>query len=170
MTIKDTSKFSQWFFYMIDPYTLGEIRVPAGSNPSPGIHQLVSVVIAQMNEFDFASNNSYSLKARERAAELNLTFEQYMTQLVHHQICLRNSHIPGLCYANGIGDSIHELLSGIDGIVAKLPSVLQEGVKKVVQKITPSKTKTLGGCSVCGGSRSFSPKEDNLGRAGRLNK
>lgn len=169
MTIKDTSKFSSWFFYMIDPYTNGEIRIPAGPTPSGGIHQLVHAVITQMNEFDRVSNNSYSAKARSRAAELNITFEQYMTQVVHHQLCLRNSHIAGLCYSNGIGDSIHELLSGVDKVVDKLPEALKDKVKKVIQKITPSRTSTLGGCSVCGGTRSFSSKKDNLGRAGRLN-
>lgn len=170
MTIKDTTKFGNWFFYMLDPFELKEIRVPTGNNPEHGIHQLVNRVIAQMSEFDKVTNGEYSKKARVRSAELSLTFEQYVLKLVHHQICLRNQHIPGFCYSNGIGDTIHELLSGVDKIVAKLPTALQNAATKIIKRITPSKSATLGGCSVCGGSRSFKPKEDNLGRAGKLNK
>lgn len=170
MTIKDTARFGGWFFYMLDPFDLKEIRIPAGNNPEHGIHQLVNRVISQMQEFDKVTNNEYTKKAKERARELSVTFEQYILKLVHHQICLRNQHIPGFCYSNGIGDSIHELLSGVDKVVAKLPSSLRDAATKIIKKITPSKSATLGGCAVCGGSRSFKPKSDNLGRAGKLNK
>ena len=166
MTIKNINTFTEWRFDVINPENNQVFTIPIDGKKSKSIQELTSLVVSQMAEFDRISNNEYTKKAREEAVKLDISFPAYVQKLIHHQICRK-----GLadCYSNGVGDDIHKLFGGLDGIVAKLPTPLRRAAEAVTKVITGGQKK-LGGCSACGGTKTFEPSKNNLGRAGTVNR
>lgn len=170
MTIKDTSKFGEWRFSLINPENNQEFSLPIGGGKAKSIQELTGLVVAQMDEFDRITGGEYTKKAREEAAKKNKSFPAYVNLMIHHQLCVRyNPSMPGLCYSNGLGDNIHTMFKGLDKVIEKMPHLVRSAAAAVTKRITNGEVK-LGGCQSCGGTRSFNPKKNNLGRAGKLNK
>lgn len=167
MRVADHNKVSKWNFLMED-MAGNEVQVPpsGGTNTLP---QLLTLVLSYIQTYDNHTAGEYSKLQRQFAEEDGLSFNAYMVKLIEHQFCLRNSG-KVKCWNSGAGDIIHNALSKVDGWVEHTPNVIQQKVQRAIEFITPSKSKTLGGCAVCGGSRVMSPNVNNLGRAGTLNK
>lgn len=170
MTIKDTSKFGEWRFSMINPENNQSFSLPIGDGKAKSIQELTGLVIAQMEEFDRITAGEYTKKAKEEAKKMNKSFPAYVNLMIHHQICIKYSPmIPGLCYSNGLGDNIHSMFKGLDKVVEKMPKALRAAATAVTKRITNGEPK-FSGCQSCGGTRSFNPSKNNLGRVGKLNK
>jgi hypothetical protein len=166
MRVKDHNKVSSWNFFMED--MSGEtVQVPpqGGTNT---IQELLTLVLSYIQTYDNHTNNEYSKQQRIYAEEDGLSFNAYMIKLIEHQFCLRNSNTTP-CWSGGVGDTIHNALTKVDGWIEHTPEVLQQKVQAAISFLTPSKSKTFGGCSVCGGSKVMSRSSNNLGRAGKLN-
>lgn len=169
MTIKDHTRFGEWKFYLVDPVTGADLKIPIGEPKTQSLPALVQLVAAQMEEFDRITDNKYSAKARQEASNKGMNLNQYISLLIEHQICVRSSNSSDLCWSNGVGDVVHGLFTKVDGLVANLPAPLKRIAASIIEKITPSSSQTLGGCSSCGGTRSFTPDASNRGRVGKLN-
>ena len=165
MTLKDPRKFTLWKFSMLNIETGREFTVPIDGKPAQSLQSLTATVVAQMGEFDRISNGEYTKLAREEANKIGISFPAYVSLLIQHQICLTGI-VP--CYSSGIGDTIHTIFKKVDGVVDRLPAPLKSMAKAITKAIT--KQEKFGGCSSCGGSKSFKPKVNNLGRAGTLNR
>ena len=171
MRVKNPNTVSNWKFY-IEDLEGNEVVIPNG----PGLNRvtdLIPLVLSHIAVYDNHSSNEYSKEQRRLAEEaypnVGNSFEKYLLKLIEHQMCLRNKTTIQ-CWSEGTGDDIHNALSAVDGWVAKTPQVIKNIVQVGIARITPSHSKTFGGCSACGGSRTMSPKINNLGRAGRLNR
>lgn len=172
MKIKDHNKFIHWIFHVKSPIDNKDLCLPIGCKPAKNLLNLTQVVLNQMNEFDKITNNDYTKKGREIAESYKMEFPTYMMEVIEHQLCLRSFNPKQECWSSGAGDRLHQAFSSIDVAISNpnVPKAVQRIYARVVQKITPSKSKTLGGCSRCGGTRIYDPKERNEGRAGRMNK
>lgn len=159
---------TNWNFIMEDP-SGNEVMVPP-ERGLPNLAALTAMVLSYINIYDNATQNQYSLKQRELAAQAGKPFESYIRKVIEHQFCLRNKNQGVDCWSDGLGDDIHNTLSKVDGFVEKAPTAIRNVIEKAISAITPSRSKSFGGCSSCGGGRSFSPSQDNLGRAGKLNR
>lgn len=167
MTLKEPAKFSNWSFIVEDPEGK-EIEIPSGGRYANTLSQLTAAVLQHIAAYDGATNGEYSKNQRELADKEGVTFDKYIQMLIQHQICLRyKGSVP--CWT-GLGDKIHLALSAVDGFVAKTPEVVRQRMERAIKVMTPSKSKTLGGCSACGGTRKMDPNANNLGRAGFLNR
>jgi hypothetical protein len=169
MIVKNKSAFGEWKFFLIHPENGSELKLPIDRENAQSISEITQIVVAQMTEFDRISGGQYTSKAKEEAASRNISFPAYVNLLIQHQICLKNGG-NNICWEGGIGDTIHKMFSKIDGLVAKMPKALQSAAAAVFKAVTPSGSRTLGGCSSCGGTKTFNPNVNNLGRAGTLNK
>jgi len=123
--------------------------------------------MSHIRVFDEVTKGKYTKLIREEAAKYNETMEVYMLRVIDHQMCLTNKAID--CW-KGVGDVVHNVLGKVDGYVKHTPMVVRKKVEAAIQRITPSRSKSFGGCSACGGSRVFHPYENPLGRAGTLNR
>lgn len=169
MRLKDHQSFGEWKFFMLNPIDGSDLKIPIDAKVAQSLASLVQIVVAQMHEFDLITDGLYTAKAKEEADKKSISFPAYVSLLVEHQICIKSGNSSDLCWSNGIGDDIHTMFSKIDGIVTSLPAPIQGLIKKVIVKLTPSSSQTLGGCSACGGTKVYDPVVSNLGRAGKLN-
>ena len=168
MRPKNPERVTNWSFYLTSPSD-EEIRIPDVREGSISITALLARVANLLHVFDEATNGEYTKQQRELAAQAGLEWNAYLRKLILHQFCLRNnSSIP--CYNEGGGDLLHNTLTAVDGYVAKTPERVRNVVRRAIETITPSNSQTFQGCASCGGTFTFSPKADNLGRAGKLNK
>ena len=143
------------------------VQVP----PSGGvntINALLTMVLSYIQTYDNHTAGEYSKQQRIYAEEYGLSFDAYILKLIEHQFCIRNKATTP-CWSDGVGDSIHNALTKVDGWIEHTPEVVQQKVQAAIAFLTPSKSKTFGGCSVCGGSKVMSRSTNNLGRAGTLN-
>lgn len=166
MKPKNPNNISSWKFQLTDPN--GEVI----SIPLTGTFNtrrlLHTAVMSHILIYDEATKGGYTKKAREEADLYKVDLSTYMLMVIDHQMCLTNRAID--CWNDGLGDKIHEAMGKVDGYIKHVPLVVRKHVETAIQKITPSRSKTLGGCSSCGGSRVFHPYENPLGRAGTVNR
>ena len=166
MRIANPQQVTHWKFYLKDPNDQ-EVMIP-----SDGVHthkdRLLNQVLSYINMYDNVTSNEYSKEQRALAAQAGRDFEGYIGQLIENQMCLRNKWIK--CYTDGVGDKIHEAMGKVDGYIEKAPAPVRKVIQKMIASVTPSKTKSFGGCGACGGTRIMSPRGNNLGRAGTLNR
>lgn len=166
MRVKHPNKISNWQFTLINP--AGE-EITVG--PHSSLNSLLDQVMSYIEVYDGMTDREYSKKQRQLAMESGIDFRKYMLQLTEHQMCLNFRNKGVECWSSGLGDDTHNLLAKVDGFVEKIQSApVKRIISRAIEIITPSKSKTLGGCSSCGGSRVMKPESDNLGRAGRLNR
>jgi len=161
MKIKNLKGFKEWvFFITIHPNE--EIRIPV-EGFSDSIHDLEERILMQfqiMDEIDWDS------KLDEEATVNNISRDKILKEIIQHQICTRNENVE--CWEMGIGDIIHSVSKKIDYVGANIPGY--KYVAKAATKIATGKASSrLGACTTCGGTRSFSASEANLGRAGYMN-
>ena len=133
---------------------------------------MVNVVLATMQNLESQGKPEYMQRAKEEAEYMGVDIRTFLQMAIEHQICVRTVNSRDICLPSGLGDKLHSFVAKIDSVTEKAPSP----IKSVVQRVAKTVTKTLSGeehrhfsrCSSCGGSRSFSKKTWNLGRAGRL--
>lgn len=134
--------------------------------------RLTELVIKQLNEFDRQVPN-YSRLAREEAKSLGYDWGRYINLAIQHQVCMRAGGVAsGLCWS-GVGDKIHAVMQRIDKAVESSPNTIKkvgESVTRALTKIaTGHSQKKFGGCKTCGGRRTFSGSDSNLGRVNKIN-
>lgn len=167
MTFRSPHTFSQWVFHMETPEGV------SFALQDHTLQKLIDLVIRQISEFDRVSPN-YSNAAREEAQSLGLDWRQYISYAIQHQICLRMDGLKtGLCWG-GAGDKIHQFMKGLDEKVAEQQSSLIRNVATTLTKAatflaTGKPQEKFGGCATCGGRKTFTGREANLGRAAKLN-
>ena len=165
MRPKNPNNVSSWRFNLVDPEGI-ELSIPnIGTYNTREL--LFNAVMSYVRVYDEVTKGGYTKKAREEAEKWGVSFEVYMRKVIDHQMCLTNRAID--CWSDGLGDDLHKALGKVDGYVKRTPAIVRKTVQAAIQKLTPSKSATFGGCSSCGGSRVFRPYENNLGRAGRMN-
>lgn len=166
MRVANPNKVASWSFQLIDPEG-EEITIPSTGGMN-NLQALKMAVLSHIQVYDNATGEEYSKEQKRLAEEAGKSFEQYIGQLIEHQMCLRfKNQIQ--CWNEGVGDSIHNALSAVDGYVAKTPEPIRRMVERAISVITPSKSVTFSGCSACGGTHVMNPRKNNLGRAGKLN-
>lgn len=114
------------------------------------------------------ANSVSQLEAMVTANFKNLKMEvpANLSQLIEHQICVRQARPSDLCWNDGIGDDIHTkwaapFLSGAARLAAKVLGP-DSKIERVIRAVKS--------CPSCGGSRVYSAGKNNLGRAGTLNR
>lgn len=94
-----------------------------------------------------------------------------LTEVIEHQICLRQSNPMDVCYSGGIGDDLHHrfikpfLLSAAENIEGAGSGVLGN-IANAASRVLRS----VANCVGCAGTRVYDQSANNLGRAGTLNK
>lgn len=169
MYLKKPQFFGQWKFIAIDP-SGNEISIPR-EGVEKTKEALVHKVFSQLKSFDEATDGRYLEKVRKQAQKHGLELQEYIAKVVEHQVCLRGS--PTLCWDDGFGDTLHSFAMKVDNWVESLPvgSTAARAAVRVATFIATGKSqRRLSGCSKCGGTRTFSPDANNLGRAGTLNR
>ena len=166
MRVKNHQEVTAWNFVMITPDGTEQVVPQIGTSNLP---TLLRIVISLISAYDGATDGEYSKEQRLLAEEEGTEFETYISKVIEHQLCLRMSgRIP--CWNDGYGDKLHSKLSAVDGYIENTPALIRNALTFAVSKITPSKSRSFGGCSSCGGTFAFNPSVDNLGRAGQMNK
>lgn len=167
MKIKDPLQFSRWQFFCIAPN--GEqIKLPIDSEYAASLSSLHNLVLEQFNSF----GNEYKTSIALQAARLNMTYTEYVKVSIEHQICLRNEG-ENLCWDSGFGDQVHSFFTHLDKSIESASKPLRVVGKILTSAATLVATgkaqKNFRGCSSCGGTRTFSAVQNNLGRAGAVN-
>lgn len=166
MRVKNPNQIGTWSFRMLDPEGNTIMVPPSGTLNSIG--ELLGQVMAHFRIYDSATNGRYSEKQREFADKQGMTFDEFMIQLIEHQMCINGmGQVP--CWSGGLGDDIHNVMKGVDKAISKAPFKLQQAAQVLISKLTPSGSRTLSGCSSCGGTPVMDPNANNLGRAGTVN-
>lgn len=166
MRVANPNQVTNWRFFLIDPNGEEVIIPPEGGHSTKD--KLVRQVMSYIGMYDNITSREYSKEQRALALEAGKSFEEYISKLVEHQVCIRNKSVK--CFNDGVGDKIHEAMGKVDGYIEKAPLPVRKIIERMVASVTPSRSKTLGGCGGCGGTRVMSPNRNNLGRAGRLNR
>lgn len=176
MKLKRPLNFGRWEFF-VEQDSGEEYRIPAAgfAKSSRGLSILVD---AYFNSQAMQGKPEYLDSAKKEARALHIEYWDYLTNLIEHQICLRNGGSGGkLCNSSGLGDDLHSLAEGVDSIIEKSPKIVKKVVATALRstllrgkKISNNVQPRLSGCSACGGSKSYNKQGNNLGRAGRLNK
>lgn len=157
---------SGWTFSMEDPAGV-VFEVPGNPQGANSLEECLGLTMEYIDAYDNATNGEYSRNQRSLALDASMDFRSFMRKLIEHQMCLRGK---AECYQDGLGDKLHNVMTKVDAVVASAPGPLKKVAESIIAAITPSHTTTLGGCSRCGGTRTFQKNKDNLGRAGRLNR
>jgi hypothetical protein len=163
---KNPNNVSSWKFQLTDPSGILLTIPNIGTFNTKA--QLHAAVMSHIRVFDEVTKGGYTKLIREEADKWKETLDQYMGRVIDHQLCVTNRAVD--CWNEGLGDQIHEVMGKVDGYVKKTPEVVRKKVEAAIQRITPSRSKSFGGCSACGGSRVFHPYENPLGRAGTVNR
>lgn len=132
-------------FYYENIETKQEIRVPQGDKSANGVSQLTGLVQASL------TNNGMEIPPQ-------------LALIVEHQICIRQDNPLTLCFSGGIGDDVHHK------VMKPLLRSIARGAAKVGAKIVSDAATKIGGCTGCGGTKTYVQGRNNLGRAGTLNK
>jgi hypothetical protein len=130
-------------FYYENPKTGEEIRVPT-SGSANGLPQLTVWV-----------GNAFQANGIPQDPDLGL--------VVEHQICIRQKNPLDICYNGGIGDALHH------NIFKPLLKVASKAASRVSKSAAQALNKKSN-CRSCGGTTTYKLGENNLGRAGSLNK
>lgn len=129
---------------------------------------LVDKEITSLTEQGF----KYKPQLTEQAQNAKLSYKAFLGLIIENMMCMRR---PELCYSDGIGDILHKGASAIDNAAEYLPGPLSRGAKAAIEKAVafatnkPAYQGNASSCQICGGTRSISVQQDNLGRAGALN-
>lgn len=167
MRPKNVNQIGSWIFKMLD-LEGNEIVIPPGRSFN-SLRELQVTVLQVMALFDQNSNNEYTKLQRELAAQEGVSWEEYVSSLIQHQMCVNNKgSIP--CWNDGAGDAMHQAAGMIDQVVMVMPESVKKTLQKGIQAITPSRSKSLSGCAACGGTSAFDPETNNKGRAGTVNR
>lgn len=142
---KDSTPYGGFVFYFKHVKTGEEVRVPSGKKSANGISQLTNLASSALR------NNGMEVP-------------ENLSKIVEHQICLRQPEPKKVCFNGGIGDSIHHNVA--KPFLLKVSKVAEKVGAKSVSKVA----KAVGGCSYCGGTKTYEQGRNNLGRAGTLNK
>jgi len=168
MYLKNRMQFSSWEFFLEDPDG-NEIRIPEKGKYASSIDQIFHMVMDQIDQFP----EEYTDMIRFNAGKLTTPWRSYIKKVIEHQICIRNNRPDELCWNDGFGDKLHSLTKKIDVVIDHLPkfisSAAQMAVRAVTKAATGKSSPRIGGCATCGGTRTFNPGVQNLGRVGKLN-
>ena len=169
MKLKNHLRYGTWAFYIGE----GEdtIRIP-NEGFMKSRTAITQAVMSTMDVLASQGKPEYKENALKEAKMMGLSSHDFIAALIEHQICVRTTERKGLCLPSGIGDRIHSAVALVDSVTEAAPAP----VKKVVQSIAQKVTKAISGtthrrfssCSSCGGTRSMSSKNLNMGRAGRM--
>ena len=167
MRVQNPNQIGNWSFRMLDPEGNTIMVPPNGTTNSVG--ELLNQVLAYISIYDSGTEGSYSKKQREFAEREGISFEDFLLKLIEHQMCINHrGQVP--CWSDGLGDDIHNFMMGVDKKIAKAPKALSHRIQGLISKMTSGGSRTLGGCSSCGGTTVMNPQADNLGRAGTVNR
>jgi hypothetical protein len=168
MILKDKSKFTRWQFWMQDPEG-NEFCLPGENEYASSFPALYTLIMDQIKAFP----PSYKDLVRHNADKLGMTFSQYIEMSIEHQICKRQPNPLDVCWEGGLGDHIHTLAGKIDAVVDTMPSMFKSMAELATGALTFATTgkaqKRFGSCQTCGGTKTFSPDKNSLGRAGIVN-
>ena len=173
MKIKEHQNFTKWKFYFKD-LEGGTLSFPKSGGYSPNLHELATEAAAQFEIFDTDTEGKYTRLIRKQAEHLGVDYLEYLKVIIEHQLCLRHeTEARELCWNDGLGDKLHEFSGKIDHAIETFPKPLKKLAQAAVVVATKAATrkgnKKLGGCGTCGGTETFDPDTNNLGRAGSLN-
>lgn len=173
MKLKNPLHFGTWAFYIGDN---DEIRVPVEGFARTK-SSLVQAVDGMFQTLAKQGEPGYLERAKEEASAMGLSYQQFLGKIIEHQICVRMPANNQYCIPSGIGDKLHSFIVSVEDAIESAPSpiksvgtaIIQKSLKIVNKKTStaPVKAKT---CSACGGSKSFTAKAWNFGRAGRMQK
>ena len=166
MKIKNPNQFSRWQFFCQAPNG-DELKLPIDRDYAGNFQQLYNIVLKQFDSF----GKDYKAAVEINAAKVNMTYSPYIKKCIEHQICLRGG--PALCWEDGFGDTLHTIAATLDDIVDASPAPIRRlgrTVTKAMTKLATGKSAPkFSNCATCGGTRSFMAREQNLGRAGKVN-
>lgn len=169
MRLKRPERFTKWEFFFGEN---DDYRIPLHDYAKSKNH-LISLVISTAESLQKQGAGNYLDKLKEEADSYGMELNQYVSLLVEHQICVRATDAGkgSLCWASGLGDKIHSVISKIE---SKALSVLPKKATKVynaaVSHILPGSGGRASGCRRCGGTASFSiSQKNNAGRVNKLN-
>lgn len=174
MKLKKPLNFGRWEFYI----AIGEeeVRVPVGGF-AKSAGSLARAVKETFKSLDAQGIGNFTGTAEKEAAALGMGIEEYYSDLVQHQICLRAGGMKsGICNSSGLGDSIHHVAEKVDAVLgkSKIGRAISSKIGKKLfggKKVSVSDGQPrMSGCRSCGGSRAYRSGERNLGRAGKLNR
>ena len=167
MKLKKPLQYGTWSFYIGEK---DEYRVPV-EGFARSRQALVSAVYLMLQHLSKQGKPEYLARATEEAAKMKVDITEYLKMVVEHQICVR-APSKDLCQSSGLGDKLHSFVAAIDSVTERAPSPIKtayQSVAKVVTKAISGEAKPkLSSCRSCGGTKSFSGKMFNLGRAGRM--
>jgi hypothetical protein len=167
MRLKRPDRFTNWEFFLGEN---DDYRIPLHDYAKNKNH-LISLVISTADSLQQQGAGDYLDKLKQEADSYKMELNHYVSLLVEHQICVRATDAgkSALCWASGIGDKIHSVISKIE---SKALSVLPKKASKVynaaMAHILPGSGGKASGCRRCGGTSSFSTSQKN--NAGRVNK
>lgn len=174
MRLRRPLNYSNWLFFIEDPEG-NELRLPATGH-FKNKQEAVTHVTSYINHLAESGHVEYKNTIIAGAGRLGISVTEYSGLLIEHQLCLRNKGVEsGLCYNSGFGDTLHQIAGKVDTIIAKAPAPIQKAAKAILSRVLPKDNKgkpqvRAGGCSRCGGTRTFTANKNNLGRASNLNK
>lgn len=177
MRLKDPLNYGSWIFFIGEESEDDSqlLRIPEQGTMNSR-KNITRAVMATFESLARQGKPEYKQVAMEEAQMMNLSYDAYVAKVIEHQICIREGGVGGgKCYPSGIGDKLHSFAEKIDAKIDKAPKLVKKVFEKVVKstvfqgkKVSPGRKVRLGGCSACGGSRSFSRAGKNMGRAGRM--
>jgi hypothetical protein len=169
MKLKNHLQYGTWAFYIGEDEDT--IRIPS-EGFARNRKAIVSAVIGTFDSLASQGKPEYKENAQKEAEMMKLQYSDFIASLIEHQICVRTTERKGLCLPSGIGDRIHAAVALVDSVTEAAPTPVRKAVQGIAQKVTKAlsgkATKRFSGCSSCGGTRNFSAKNLNMGRAGRM--
>lgn len=116
------------------------------------------------------------LDARIVLDRAGIAFPPNLTAIIEHQICLRQPDPKEACYSSGGGDDLHwkfvqPMMKKVSEKVALINA--SPGTSKTVKaalNIVGRLAESIGSCEACKGKNRYVQGENNLGRAGVLNR
>ena len=170
MRFKDRSQLTDLWVELDDPQG-NKMRIPS-SGGAQSMTQLITLVDLEIKALERQGFN-YVQPLQMQADKQKMSYRVFLATIIENMICMRHPRPQEACYSDGIGDKFHFLTGKIDRTIASLPKPLGRVAKRLVQAathITSGKSyQQLSSCSKCGGTRSITPLQSNLGRAGTLN-
>lgn len=166
MYIKDPGSHANWIYAIEAP----DGRLVKVKERSKAL--AVRAALGLIASFDRETNSSFSLKGREEADKISLTFDEYLGLLIEQATCMEERALgKKTCWNGGLGDGIAHALEATEDSARKFfPKKFVDATIRMATTISSGQAhSTLSECSECHGKTAFSSAGNNLGRAGKLN-
>jgi hypothetical protein len=136
--------------------------------------QLITKLDIQMRVFQ-SQGHDYLGPIEKQAKDINESVRGFLSLAIENIICQRQPSPSEVCYSDGIGDRLLIVSGRIDKLVDKISSpsmrrLAETAIKVATRLSTGTSQPRLKSCSVCGGSKSITPKRSIIGRSGRMNR